>query len=164
MFLHSEELINRYPVKRTKEKIHCWVIYCETLLRQSLCIIGLTLSNNRFNLRTQFFKCFSALYFDCFPSYTSGCKASLMLVPIRLKFSVTDYKKTDLFRLCPPPPSTLCSPQWQSTCHYIVNHYVKILHVRLGVANNMHPLSWGGGGGGGTNGKDPKKPCSTFRW
>ena len=34
-------------------------------------------------------------------------------------------------------------PQWQSTCHYIVNHYVKIMHVRLGVANNMHPLSWG---------------------
>ena len=54
----------------------------------------------------------------------------------------------DLFRLC--PPSTLCSPQLQSTCHYIVNHYVKILHVHLGVANNMHPLSWGG-----TNGKDP---------
>ena len=49
------------------------------------------------------------------------------------------------------PPSTLCSPQLQSTCHYIVNHYVKILHVHLGVANNMHPLSWGG-----TNGKDPK--------
>ena len=50
----------------------------------------------------------------------------------------------DLFRLC--PPSKLCSPQSQSTCHYIVNHYVKILHVHLGVANNMHPLSWGGGG------------------
>ena len=49
----------------------------------------------------------------------------------------------DLFRLC--PPSTLCSPQLQSTCHYIVNYYVKILHVRLGVANNMRPLSWGGG-------------------
>ena len=32
----------------------------------------------------------------------------------------------------PPPPSTLCAPQLQSTCHYIVNHYVKILHVRLG--------------------------------
>ena len=50
----------------------------------------------------------------------------------------------DLFRLCPPPPSTLCSPQLQSTCHYIVNHYGKILHVHLGVANNK--LSWGGGG------------------
>ena len=43
------------------------------------------------------------------------------------------------------PPRTLCSPQLQSTCHYIVNHYVKILHVPLGVANNMHPVSWGGG-------------------
>ena len=54
------------------------------------------------------------------------------------------------FPFVPPPPSTLCSPQLQSTCHYIVHHYVKILHVHLGVANNMHPLSWGG-----TNGKDP---------
>ena len=36
-------------------------------------------------------------------------------------------------------------PQLQSTCHYIVNHSVKILHVRLGGANNMHPLSLGGG-------------------
>ena len=46
----------------------------------------------------------------------------------------------------PPPPSTLCAPQLQSTCHYIGNHYVKILHVHLGDANNMRPLSWGGGG------------------
>ena len=43
-------------------------------------------------------------------------------------------------------------PQLQSTCHYIVNHYVDILHVRLGGANNMRPLSWGG-----ANGKDPKR-------
>ena len=52
----------------------------------------------------------------------------------------------DLFRLCPPPPpSTICSTQIQSTCHYMVNHYVKIWHVRRGEggANNMHPLSWG---------------------
>ena len=35
-------------------------------------------------------------------------------------------------------PSTLCSPMLQSTCHYIVNHDVKIWHVRRG----------GGGGGG----------------
>ena len=54
-------------------------------------------------------------------------------------------KKIWIFSVCAPPPSTLCSPQLQSTCHYIVNHYVKILHVHLGVANNMHPLSWGGG-------------------
>ena len=48
------------------------------------------------------------------------------------------------------PPQYVMLPQLQSTCHYIVNHYVKILHVHLGVANNMHPLSWGG-----TNGKNP---------
>ena len=59
--------------------------------------------------------------------------------------------KTGIFSVCAPPPSTLCSPQLQSTCHYIVNHHVKIWHVLLGGANNMHPLSWGG-----TNGKDPK--------
>ena len=42
-----------------------------------------------------------------------------------------------IFSFC--APSTLRSPQLQSTCHYIVNDYVKILHVRLGDANNMHP-------------------------
>ena len=52
-----------------------------------------------------------------------------------------------------PPPSTLCAPQLQNTCHYIVNHYVKVWHVRLGGANNMRPLSRGGGGG--TNENDP---------
>ena len=46
----------------------------------------------------------------------------------------------------------LFAPQLQSTCHYKVNHYVKILRVRLGGANNMRPPRWGGG----TNGKDPK--------
>ena len=34
-------------------------------------------------------------------------------------------------------------PQLQSTCNYIVNHYVKIWHVRLWSANYMHPLRWG---------------------
>ena len=32
------------------------------------------------------------------------------------------------FYICPPPPpppSTICNPQLQSTCHYIVNQYVK---------------------------------------
>ena len=54
----------------------------------------------------------------------------------------------------PPPSSTLCSRQLQSSCHYIVNYFVKIWHVHLGVANNMHPLSGGvGGGGGGGEGK-----------
>ena len=47
----------------------------------------------------------------------------------------------DLFCLNPSPPPL------QSTCHYIVNRYAKIWHVRLGGANNMHPPSWKRGGG-----------------
>ena len=31
-----------------------------------------------------------------------------------------------------PPPVRYAPPQSQSTCHYIVNHYAKIRHVRLG--------------------------------
>ena len=77
-----------------------------------------------------------------------GCKLKKCLK------SKTVIEISDLFRLCHPQYVMLCSPQLQSTCHYIVNHYVKILHVHLGVANNMHPQNWGGGGG--TNGKDPK--------
>ena len=46
--------------------------------------------------------------------------------------------------------STLCSPQLQSTWHYIVNLYVKIWHVRLEGANNMRHLSGGGGSTFGT--------------
>ena len=52
--------------------------------------------------------------------------------------------KPDLFRLC---PQYVMYPQLQSTCHCLVNHYVKLWHVRLEVANHMHPLSGGGGGG-----------------
>ena len=37
----------------------------------------------------------------------------------------------------------VCLEPW--IYHYIVNHYVKIWHVRLVCANNMRPLSWGGG-------------------
>ena len=46
----------------------------------------------------------------------------------------------------PPPPSTFCIPPLKSTCHHILNRYVKIWHVRLRCAHNMHPLSWEGGG------------------
>ena len=53
-------------------------------------------------------------------------------------------------------PITLCAPHLQSTYHYTVRHYVKVWHVRLGVANNMHPLRWEGC----TNGKDPKILCN----
>ena len=41
------------------------------------------------------------------------------------------------------PPTKLCTAQLQNTCHYIVNHHVKVWHVHLRGANNMHPLSWG---------------------
>ena len=53
----------------------------------------------------------------------------------------------------PPPPQYLMQPPppLQSKCHYIVNLYVKIWHVRLRGANNMHLLSLGG-----TNEKDQK--------
>ena len=39
-------------------------------------------------------------------------------------------------------PSTVCSPQLKSTCHYIVNRYVKTWHLRLRDANNMHQEIW----------------------
>ena len=50
--------------------------------------------------------------------------------------------------VCAPPPPPLpvrYNPRLRSRCHYIVNYYVKIWHVRLGGAHNMHPLSWGEG-------------------
>ena len=49
----------------------------------------------------------------------------------------------DLFRLGSQYDMPLPG-QLRSTCHYMSNHYVKIWHVRLEVANNMHPLSCGG--------------------
>ena len=72
--------------------------------------------------------------------------ASTCNVIFALSFLIRKLRKGswDLFRLCPPPPpSTLCSPQLHSIRHYMANHYVKILHVLLGGANNMHPLSGG---------------------
>ena len=62
-----------------------------------------------------------------------------------------------------PPPSTLCAPQLQSTCNYKINHYGKILHVRLGGANIMRPLSWGGGGGGGRARGHKRKISETIK-
>ena len=52
-------------------------------------------------------------------------------------------KLMDIFSLC---PQYVMRPQSQSTCYYIVNLYVKLWHVRLVGAINMHLLSWGGGG------------------
>ena len=45
----------------------------------------------------------------------------------------------------PPPPQYVMHPHLQSTCHYTVNQYVKIWHVRLGVQIICAPLRWGGG-------------------
>ena len=45
------------------------------------------------------------------------------------------------------PPVRYAPPNYRA-CHHmvmVVNQYVKILHVLLGFANNMHPLRWGGG-------------------
>ena len=44
--------------------------------------------------------------------------------------------------------STLCIPQLQSTCHYIIIHYVKIWHVILGGGCKLNAPTklWGGGG------------------
>ena len=44
------------------------------------------------------------------------------------------------------PLQYVMHPQFQSRCHYIVNHYVKKCHVPLGGANNLQPLSWEGWG------------------
>ena len=65
--------------------------------------------------------------------------------------------KKGIFSVCAPPPPPpphpqyVMQPQLQSTCHYIVIHYVKLWQVRLGggggggggAANNIHTLSGG---------------------
>ena len=78
-------------------------------------------------------------------------------------FSVCAPPPPPPLRYGPPPlPGTLCpspvcyapqvryAPPRYRARHYIVNHHVKIWNVRLGGANNMRPLSWGGGGGAQT--------------
>ena len=76
----------------------------------------------------------------------------------RSDFITTVVKKWWIFSVR-ATPRTLCPPpQLQSTCRYIVNHHVKIWQVRLGGANNMRPLNWGGG----TNKKDQNGTCTTI--
>ena len=68
---------------------------------------------------------------------------------------ITDHipldSKSDLFRLCPPPPSTLCAPQLQWHVSLHSKSLCKYMPRASGVANNMRALIWGGG----TNGEDP---------
>ena len=45
-------------------------------------------------------------------------------------FSSNPFDFSDLFRVC---PQYVMHPLLQSMCHYIVNNYVKISHMRLGV-------------------------------
>ena len=56
-----------------------------------------------------------------------------------------------IFFVCapPPPPTTLYAPPSYRArvTTWLVSYYVKIVHVLLGSANYMSPLSWGGGGG-----------------
>ena len=59
---------------------------------------------------------------------------------------------SDLFRLC--HPVHYVSPL-QSTCHYVVNHYVKIWHVCLGGGGCKYAATKLGGWVV-TNGKQPK--------
>ena len=101
--------------------------------------------------------------FNLFGSFPYVSPSPRYTPPVTEHVSVNN--KLDAFRLCPPqyvmpppppqymlrpppPPQYVMRPHLQSTCHYIVNHYVKKWHVRLGVA----PIKLGGGG---TNGKDP---------
>ena len=72
--------------------------------------------------------------------------ASLIAISLAL-FVKTWLTIFRIFSVCAPPPQYVMHPQLQSTGHYIINHYIKIWHVRLRVANNIHPLSWGGGDG-----------------
>ena len=75
------------------------------------------------------------------------------------KIYVLANSESRIFSVRVPAPPYIMHPQLQRTCHRIVNHYVKIWHVRLGGgggggANNMHPLNWGGAQTK-TNKKDP---------
>ena len=60
-----------------------------------------------------------------FFSSSSCIYAPLIALPLGINNGIFSF-------VPPPPPSTSCAPQLQSTCHYIVNHYVKIWHVRGG--------------------------------
>ena len=63
-------------------------------------------------------------------------------------------QQKDLFRLCPPPPVRYAPPSYRARMSLHSSSLCKNIARASGVANNMHPLSWGGGG---TNGKDPNK-------
>ena len=78
----------------------------------------------------------NVLYFPCLILYLRWQTLSTALLTI-------NYCPLGSFQFVPPPP------QLQSTCYYIVNHCVKIWHVRLRGGGGG-----GGGGGYGTNEND----------
>ena len=65
------------------------------------------------------------------------------------KFSI-HLRYCDIFvsKLAPPPPSMLCTPQLQGTCHYIVNYYFST--CVWGLQKIYAPTKLGGGGGSQT--------------
>ena len=67
------------------------------------------------------------------------CKITNQVNKNKIFFNLKGLKN-GIFSVC--APCTLFSPQLQSTCYYMLKRYVKIWHVRLGGANNMHPPSW----------------------
>ena len=69
--------------------------------------------------------------------------SKIATVDIAHRSDLSETKKKNWSFPFVTPPSTLCAPQFQCTCRYIVNQYVRIWHVPLGGANDMRPLSWG---------------------
>ena len=86
------------------------------------------------NLEEKVSKIWSEMDADVKNMYENS--ASSFLVG-KAKGVITRYYGTNLNSVCatppPPPPQYFMLPQLQSTCHYLVNHYVEIWHVRLGV-------------------------------
>ena len=79
-----------------------------------------------------------------------------MLFESSFKSEPVEYvnDNADPFRLFPPPHYVMQPPVTEDVSLQCKSLCKNMASASRG-ANNMHPLSWGGGGGGeGTNGKD----------